>query len=86
MEKLSFPEISHGKIGWLAVAALVSVIDIEARRHHGETMSYTHSGATNRHPLLLPVFELYLVGHLNGWVPEKWDFFKRGLNLIPEKH
>lgn len=63
-------------IGWLAVAAAVASYDAWAMTGRAETMSTVYRGAYTAHPVLVGALTAYLVGHLTGHLPSRYDVLR----------
>ena len=62
-----------GPVGWAAVAAVVAAADGLALRTDGQTMSTAYRTAYQRHPLAIGAATAYLVAHLTGHLPKRYD-------------
>lgn len=63
-------------IGWIAVAAVVAVYDAVAMRTGAETMSTVYRDAYQARPVLIGAATGYLVAHLTGYLPRRYDLFR----------
>lgn len=59
--------------GWLAVAAVVTAVDVHAGLTGRPTLSTTFRTAARRRPLPVTAATVYLLAHLFGAVPRTVD-------------
>jgi len=64
-------------IGWAAVAAVVATYDTWAIKTGRRTMSACYCRADRTQRALVLGGTAYLVGHLNGWLPARYDLLRR---------
>jgi len=64
-------------IGWAVVAAAVAGYDGWAIVRGAETMSRAYRRTYGTHPVLVAAATAYLVGHLTGHLPSRYDVLRR---------
>jgi len=64
-------------IGWLTVAAVVTTYDLWAIRTGRNTMSACYCRADPAQRALVLAGTGYLIAHLNGWMPKRYDLLRR---------
>lgn len=59
--------------GWLAITLWVIGYDIWAAVTKHKTLSSAYRQVAGQHPIPSTVFSCYMVAHLHGFIPQKWD-------------
>lgn len=60
-------------IGWAVVAFAVAAYDAVAMKTGVETMSTAYRDAYRVHPVVVGAATVYLVAHLTGYLPGRYD-------------
>jgi hypothetical protein len=63
--------------GWLIVGVAVAAYDGLAMRRRRETMSTVYRRTYRSHPLIIGASTAYMVGHLTGHLPQRYDALRR---------
>lgn len=64
-------------LGWAAIPAVVLGVNTWALRHGHHTMSHTYRCAFTAHPALVGAATAYLLAHLTGGCPPRYDLLRR---------